>query len=272
MDLFLCLKKLLNEKNIFKLGSIPISSCKITRPYKLGNDISRLKSVYIFAVPYFCRTDKKNISAYAVARDYHLFFKKTFDDILPVLRKNFPDYTFYGFSDSSPIDEINAASQAGLGIIGDNGLLITEEYSSFVFLGEIITDYPEINFTLQTIRRCPSCKKCRLACPVSQGCRTCLSEVTQKKGELDNTDKLFILQCGTVWGCDICQTVCPYTCAAIKNGTIYSPVPFFNESLMPFLTYDSIKEMTDAEFKDRAYSWRKKDTILRNLKIYENGK
>ena len=271
MDIFSSLKKLLNEKNILKFGAVPFSSCKTVRPYKLGEDISRMKTVYIFAVPYLCRTGKKNISAYAVAKDYHLFFKKIFDEILPFLHNNCPEYKFYGFADSSPVSEVNAAALAGIGIIGDNGLLITEEYSSFVFLGEIITDYPERHFTEQQIRRCPSCGKCKLACPVNEGCGACLSEVTQRKGELDASDKAFLLKYNTVWGCDICQTVCPYTAAAIKNGTIYSPIPFFNENLTPFLTYGMIENMPDDEFKERAYSWRKKEVLLRNLKIYEEG-
>ena len=236
MDIFSSLKKLLNEKNILKFGAVPFSSCKTVRPYKLGEDISRMKTVYIFAVPYLCRTGKKNI-----------------------------------FADSSPVSEVNAAALAGIGIIGDNGLLITEEYSSFVFLGEIITDYPERHFTEQKIRRCPSCGKCKLACPVNEGRGACLSEVTQRKGELDASDKAFLLKYNTVWGCDICQTVCPYTAAAIKNGTIYSPIPFFNENLTPFLTYGMIENMPDDEFKERAYSWRKKEVLLRNLKIYEEG-
>ena len=67
-----------------------------------------------------------------------MFFSSLFGEILPILRKSFPEYKFEGFTDHSPIDEINAAALAGFGMIGANGLLITEKYSSFVFVGEIV--------------------------------------------------------------------------------------------------------------------------------------
>ena len=54
---------------------------------------------------------------------------------------------------------------------------------------------------------------------------------------------------------------------AIKNGTIYTPISFFSENLTPNLDKDTILNMSDEEFSLRAYSWRKRETILRNLEI-----
>ena len=97
----------------------------------------------------------------------------------------------------------------------------------------------------------------------------CLSAITQKKGELTEAEKQLILENGSLWGCDICQNVCPYTETAIKNGTIYSNVDFFKENRMSFLSSAMIDNMSEEEFVSRAYSWRGKNTVKRNLNILE---
>ena len=97
----------------------------------------------------------------------------------------------------------------------------------------------------------------------------CLSALTQKKGELAQDEINAIKKYGSAWGCDICQQVCPHTEKAKKNGTIYTNIEYFKTDLTPHLTSDLVRSMSDAKFSMRAYSWRKKDTILRNLEILE---
>ena len=63
--------------------------------------------------------------------------------------------------------------------------------------------------------------------------------------------------------------MCPYTVSAIKSGSIFTKIDFFNNSLVPVLASNEIEMMDDAEFGERAYSWRGKQTIIRNLKILE---
>ena len=65
----------------------------------------------------------------------------------------------------------------------------------------------------------------------------------------------------------MCQAICPYTKKAISSGEIYTNIEFFKNNRMPHLTKEAIENMTDEEFLSRAYSWRKKETILRNLDI-----
>lgn len=269
------LKTELLRYGINLVNTIPLSLCNIVRPYKLGdlkdNDVNGLSAI-IFAIPYLTEHNKRNISAYAVSCDYHLFANTLFEDILPIVRERFAPYKFLGFADNSPISEVPAAAMAGLGIIGDNMMLITEKYSSYVFLGEIITDYPLEHKGSYEIHGCEHCGKCRTACPMDKT-GTCLSALTQKKGELDKTEADHIASYGCAWGCDICQEVCPHTLRAIKQGSIYSEIEFFKLDNTPYLTSGDILSMTDEQFAKRAYSWRGRNTILRNLNIIEkNGK
>lgn len=254
-------------------GCVPMSECNVIRPHKLKDlgfdDASRL-SVILFAIPYLTEHKSRNISAYATSRDYHLFAKQLFDAILPKLREKFAPYSFFGFADNSPISEVPAAAMAGLGIIGDNMMLITPKYSSYVFLGEIITDFPVEHQQVCGIQGCEHCGACRAACPMDK-IGTCLSALTQKKGELTPQEAAHILNYGSAWGCDICQEVCPHTKKAKKDGTIYSKITFFNENNTPYLTSRDVTSMTDEQFSERAYSWRGRNTILRNLRIIEKS-
>ena len=268
--MFNFVKSHLIKLNIDLVSCLHLDECEIIRPYLLQNRGIHNGSVIIFAVPYFTNEEdeKRNISSYAVSRDYHLFFKSLFEELIVDLEKEYPENKFVGFTDHSPINEIKAAAKAGLGVIGENHLLLTNKYSSFVFIGEIITD-AILNSNAQKIEYCNKCGKCRTACPVGMDITSCLSSLTQKKGELDENETALIKKHGCVWGCDICQFSCPYTQNAIKDGTIYTNIDFFKESRTPFLNCESISQMSEDEFSSRAYSWRGKKTIIRNLKITE---
>lgn len=126
------------QRGIRLFAPIPLSACRVTRSYLLERaEIAPTEGTAVMlAIPYFTKaaaSPERNLSAYAVPRDYHLFFRDLFDDLLPRLRAEFPEDRFAGFADHSPIDERDAAARAGLGIIGQNGMLITEPYSSYVF-------------------------------------------------------------------------------------------------------------------------------------------
>lgn len=264
------IKSKLKKLNIDLVSCVTLDKCEITRAYLLEKKGIKNGSVIIFAVPYFThKTNKKsNISSYSVSRDYHLFFKSLFNEIINELEVKFPNNKFVGFTDHSPINEIKAAAKSGLGIIGKNNLLITDKYSSFVFIGEIITD-AILKSSAKKIEYCINCGACASACPVNMDISKCLSSVTQKKGELNIEEISLIQKHGCAWGCDICQNACPYTQKAIENGTIYTNIKFFKENLTPYLDSKMIEDMKDEEFSARAYSWRGKKTIKRNLEILE---
>ena len=269
--MFEFIKSELAQFNIDLVSCLHLDECEIKRTYLLQKNGIENGSVIIFAVPYLTPTSagERNISSYAVSKDYHYFFTSIFEKLLNNLKNAFPQYKFAAFSDHSPINEIDAAVIAGLGVKGRNNLLITEKYSSFVFIGEIIT-----NANLPSLAKekqyCANCGRCESSCPVKLNSSfECLSSLTQKKGDLNDNEISAIRKSGCIWGCDICQNVCPHTINAINNNTIYTNIDYFYESQTPILTYDQIHDMSDEEFSLRAYSWRGKNVILRNLKILE---
>ncbi len=266
MEILEYAKALLLAEKIQIVSALPLEKCNIKRPHLLRNsDFTEDRgTVIIFAVPYYV-DDKgeRNLSLYAVSRDYHLFFASLFERLLPRLSEEFPNNRFLGFSDHSPIDEVSAAAMAGLGVVGENRLLITEEYSSFVFLGEIICD-AELDLSVGEIKRCERCGLCKGSCPVGLDVSRCISALTQKKGSLGEDERKIIRENGSSWGCDICQTACPHS-----KGIMETQVDFFKEERVPFLTRERVYNMSEEAFLRRAYSWRKKETILRNLEIFE---
>ncbi len=264
--------EILQKNHIDCFAPIPLSECKVVRPYLLERCGISNGTVIMLAVPYFteaCLDPSRNLSAYAVSRDYHLFFKELWNNILPQLHEHFPSHRFEGFADHSPIAECDAAARAGLGVIGKNHLLLTERYSSYIFLGEIITD-AEFPCKTQQISECEGCGACMRACPAERY-GGCFSSITQKKGELTDTESKMILEQRIAWGCDLCQETCPHTKRAIEKRTIFSPIPFFSEKPISRLTGERLSAMSDEEFSSRAFSWRGRETLMRNLKILEGN-
>ena len=227
------------------------------------------KSVIVFLIPYYAG-ETENLSRYASSVDYHLVIRGITDRIIIELREKYPSGKFSGFGDHSPIAEQHAALIGGLGIAGDNGLLINEKYGSYVFIGDIITDVPpELIGAVDggDIRKCSHCGACRLACPtgILRGENAdCLSFITQKKGELSRVERELMRSENTAWGCDKCQTVCPYNYSAVLT-----PIPDFYEKRITLLSTDAVNAMTDEEFSRRAFSWRGRAVVLRNLSVID---
>ena len=261
------LTKILFREGIELFAPLTLESCKITKKYLLERVGIEKGTVIICAVPYLSKSavGEHNISAYCSVKDYHRFFEGLFRGVCRELSEFFPDNKFAGFADHSPIDERDAALRAGIGMIGQNGMIITEKYSSYVFLGEIITDI-EIECELKEPKYCIGCKKCVSACPKSE-LGECLSAITQKKGELTDKECSAMKKYNTAWGCDICQRICPYTEKAISSGSIFTNVEYFKSDVIPDLDTSILDSLDDKAFEERAFSWRGRKTVERNLKI-----
>ncbi|MBQ9080678.1 MAG: epoxyqueuosine reductase [Clostridia bacterium] len=259
--------QMLKNESIELCCVLPLSATRITKPYLLERCGISSGSAICFAIPYYTEPDgTSNISAYARAEDYHAYTRELGERLCSHLQQKYPQNRFALFSDHSPIDERHAAASAGLGVIGRHGMLITERYSSYVFLGELITD-ADLGGEPVQITYCEGCGACVKACPYKLDGSGCLSALTQKKGELTPDEVALMRKYGSAWGCDICSEVCPHTARARKNGTLTSPIPFFNKNLISHLTVDTVTSMDDTTFARRAYSWRSRETIIRNLKL-----
>ncbi len=262
-----------SAENIECFAPVPIEKCNVRRPdllVRAGLPAEEAKTVIMFLIPYYDDDGEGNISLYARPRDYHLYCEALFPRLCGRLSEKFSG-KFVGFADKSPIEEADAACRAGLGVMGDSYVIINEKYGSFVFLAEVFTDIePEVFGCDKNgeypLSYCVHCGACKRACPMISEGTDCLSAVTQKKGELSEKEKEYIIKYKSAWGCDICQLVCPLVQKAIKNGA-RTPISFFRENRIKNLTADGLCAMSDEEFGKRAFSWRGKATIKRNLEL-----
>lgn len=197
-----------------------------------------------------------NISKYAAVCDYHGAVTDRLERVCVLLRAEFPGEEFVPFADNTPIPEHKAAFLAGLGFRGRNGLIINPVYGSYAFVGEIVT-----TLSLEPdspLGNCTGCGKCLEACPTGalKGLPApCVSAVTQKKGVLSPEEEKLIIDGGLVWGCDICQDVCP-----MNRNVSTTPIEEFINSCEPRVT-------DETSIENRAFAWRGKDVIKRNLEL-----
>lgn len=211
------------------------------------------KTIIICAFPYKVKElSPLLLSRYAAVPDYHTVCGDLLKKICQELNNIFNNNNFESFCDNSPIPEVHAATVAGLGVKGDNGLLITKEYGSFVFLGEIVTDL-EIECENQ-YNECMHCGKCKTACPVNLDKANCLSHLSQKKN-LTDAEMEILKQNFILWGCDICQNACP-----MNND---AKCTYIEEFIKGYRSKYTINEDT----KNRPYTWRGEAVINRN---YDN--
>lgn len=211
---------------------------------------------------------RRNLSRYACVPDYHQAAGEVLAAVARELKVAFPSFLFEPFIDNSPLPEVMAAAMAGLGCVGDNGLLIHPLYGSYVFIGALVTDLPlidEAEAVEWSILRCPGCGQCTRACPTGLpgrrkrpgGHERCLSALTQKKGTLTFEEETLIRGGGLVWGCDRCQEVCP-----LNRSVRRDPHSCFGGQYDPLLTFDSLENL-----EGRACGWRGRQVLERNLRL-----
>jgi len=264
------IEELLNSLGIEYLAILPYSALSETAPRIIARENIVPRSVILYLVPYY-GGETVNISRYAASLDYHIAIREINGRITELIKSEYPSAECRGYGDHSPIDERGAALMGGLGILGDNGLLINEKYGSYVFIGELICDLEPSLLSPNEPRSkeyCIHCGACKRACPtrvLSGESLECLSMITQKKGELNDGEISLMREYNTAWGCDECQRVCPYN----KSPTI-TPVEFFLKDRIEELTEEVLSSMTDAEFERRAFAWRKRRTVERNLKLLKS--
>ena len=263
------IKSFFECEKIEYFGILPYSLCRETSPEIMARENFKPESVIVFLIPYYTG-EGVNLSRYAVSLDYHIYIKEISSRLISMLSEKFKGASFRAYGDHSPLDERHAAVSAGLGIIGDNGLLINKKYGSYVFIADVVTDVPPEDLSAKAfsepLRLCHHCGACKKNCPtgvLSGEGSECLSFITQRKGELSEEEIALMRKYNTAWGCDLCQSVCPY-----NKDAKPTPVSFFYEKRIENLTLDVLSSMSKQEFGERAFAWRGKKTILRNLEIF----
>lgn len=203
--------------------------------------------------------------------DYHVILKERLEKLAAFINEKVPEASTKSMVDTGELSDRAVAERAGIGFSGKNCSIITPEFGSYVYLGELMTNIP---FTPDSPVEdsCGDCRKCLDACPTGalvQGgqlnAQRCLSFLTQTKGFLEDE---FRVELGNrVYGCDTCQQVCP------KNKKMdfhlhpeTEPDP---EAAKPKLK--PMLRISNREFKDTfghmSGSWRGKKPIQRNAMI-----
>lgn len=259
------LRAFFEGEGIASFGCVPYDGAFVSREKYLADRYTGARvTLCAFAVPYYVEDARRNISVYAVPQDYHLYFDGLFARLYEYAALHLPDVSLRAFSDTSPFDERALAAACGLGSVGDNGLLINPLYGSYVFLGSIVCSAsltPPAG-AAGGERQCTHCGACSAACP-SPG--LCLSRITQTKGELSGEHIQMIKDGGCAWGCDICQSVCPANAGVPESG-----IEFFRVGRIPWLTPQTVRDMSKEQFARRAYAWKGRACILRNLEILKD--
>jgi len=184
--------------------------------------VENAKTIIVVLLNYFPKATQadKNapvLSKYAYGTDYHFIMKDKLKELLQFIQAEIAPCSGRPFVDSAPVLERAWARKAGLGWIGKNSNLISPQHGSFFFIGELIIDIALPYNDPKLVRdHCGRCTRCIDACPTKAivtdrvvDARKCISYQTiELRGELDDSLKGKFEN--RVFGCDICQDVCPW--------------------------------------------------------------
>ncbi len=261
------MEKVLSKHKIYHFGCVSFQHLNIFDVRSKAKIPQNCTGAIAMIFPYYNKSAFcGNISAYCSVADYHTVIGMQLKSICEELKEKYPNYDFIGFVDSSPVDEVDMCIKAGLGVRGKNSLLITPRYGSFVFIGEILTNMPLDNTTCFEDKGCLNCGLCAKACPGKAIRETginkdrCASNLTQKKGELTDEEVLIIKKAHTIFGCDICQLVCP------MNKNIEETENLFSDDIFSTVTAENVEKV----YKSRPFGWRGLKVLQRNIEIYNN--
>ena len=217
------------------------------------------------------------ISRYAWGRDYHEVLWERLNGLEDALVERFPGpHRSRAYADTGPIAERVFAKYAGLGWLGKNTLLLNEKWGSWFFLGAIITTL-ELTPSLTRSEAppgdlCGSCRQCLDACPTGAlvepyvlDARRCISYLTIELRS--NVPEEFREQIGRhVYGCDICQEVCPYNREApVTNLADFEPRQFPDGEILFEPRLEWLAGMSEEEFQEKFRGSAMKRTKWRGL-------
>lgn len=216
--------------------------------------------------------DSYKISKYAYGQDYHFVIKEKLQELLQTIQTEIGEVSGRAFVDSAPVLDKAWAAKSGLGWIGKNSNLLTQQVGSFYFIAELIVDL-DLEYDYATTDHCGTCTACIDACPteaivspyVVDGSK-CISYFTielkenipqEMKGKMDDW----------IFGCDVCQDVCPWNKFSKPHSEpLFSPYPellSYTKKDWEEITEDTFKKV----FKNSAFKRTKLDGLKRNIKF-----
>ncbi len=205
-----------------------------TDPRKL---VPGAKSVITLLLNYFPQEEQKtytpNIAKYAFGTDYHYVIKDKLNELLSFIGDNIGEVNGRGFVDSAPVLERSWAVRSGLGWIGKNANLLTKHSGSFLFIATLITDLELIVDAPFATDHCGTCTRCIDACPTQAivgpaevDATKCISYLTIELKDALIPSEFHDKMDNWMFGCDICQDVCPWNRFAKPNmEPAFTPIP-----------------------------------------------
>lgn len=253
----------------------------LSRNVEKRGDVTRLvegaKSVIVCGVAYknhisegYPQGHRAKVASYACTTDYHTTIKSMLGDMFDRLRADCPSLKGRAFTDSAPLFEKRYAVEAGLGWIGRQSLLVTPSFGTFVLLGELVIDQEcnSYDAPLSGIG-CGECRRCIEACPNGAiidhhiDTRRCISRLTIEREEESCTQA----DChGWIFGCDECQSCCPYNRRApLASNPRFTPI--FDPVAMAAEDWQKIGEAEfETRFASTPLSRSSLARIVRNIK------
>ena len=239
--------------------------------------LPQARSVICIAVPYATRQARSKrlrgrVSNYAWSLDYHQRLRTLLAEVAAIVDAAAGEPVTAIACDTKPIAERAYAARAGLGWVGKHTNLISPALGSFIFLGEVVTtlDLP----VDQPLRKsCGSCVRCVDACPTGAlrgdytiDAKKCIADLTQRTDPIPRELRPSLGD--WIWGCDLCQLVCPPTrMAGDTGGSSFEPRDLYVQS--PDLI--ALLQLRSGEFKRRfaptAMGWRGAAVLRRNAAI-----
>ena len=229
------------------------------------------KSIISLALNYYTpenhsnENDNGKVSRYAWGKDYHLVIWQKLDELETMLKEIEPEFETLSYVDTGPVMDKAWAVRAGIGWMGKHTNVINPEIGSWFFIATLITNY-EFDYSEIIVDHCGTCTACIDACPTNAivqeyvvDANKCISFQTienkneipiELKGKFDNW----------IFGCDICQDVCPWN---QKFSVISSVKEFY--PLNKEMTYDEVMKLDNESFKERFVESPIKRTKLKGL-------
>ena len=239
------------------------------------NYFTEVKSVISVGLNYYSGHDQNDLksnykfSNYAWGDDYHHIIKSKLYELMKHIKDEYPDIKAIACVDTSPIMEKLWAQKSGIGWQGKHTNLITRDYGSWLFLGEILVDI-ELEYDNEFIEDlCGSCTACIDSCPTNAldeyqiYAEKCISYFTiEHKGEFPSNTELD----NWIYGCDICQEVCPWNqkFSQITNEKKFYPkeeILFWTDKDWESISIDEFRKI----FKGSAVKRTKHAGLLRNI-------